>query len=336
MQLDRELRRYLVDEAARAPSAHNAQPARWRLEADGAVTLFEDLDTRLIVGDPEGWDARLSLGTAFEGLAIAAAEADLGLSAPRPVPAEGREVAGRRNLARIAEATLSKGAATDPLAHWVPHRRTYRGRFRRAEAGEVARLRSAIDAAPDLTGIFDTQTIAEIGRLHDHCTWEFLRQPDYHAELHRWMRYSSKDPAWNRDGLSVDCLGISPIEQRFVRLLLSPRGFRWVKRLGLGPAVAAERSQVRSATALVLLHGDAEANPLDHGRRLYRAWLELTAIGFLACPMSSVLECAPGVEYLAAHHPPGTRVIKLLRVGPLKDGERVAASRRLPTTDLLV
>lgn len=335
MRIDRDLRLHLVGEAARSPSAHNAQPARWRIGVDGAVTLFEDLDTRLTVGDPEGWDARLGLGTAIEGLAIAAAEAGLELSAPRHVPAERREVQGRPRLARIVEASLSEGAQPDPLARWVPRRRTHRGRFRRPEPGELDRLREVLDSSPDLTGIFDPDEIAEIGLLHDRCTWELLRQPDYHAELHRWMRYSSAHAAWDRDGLSVDCLGISTVEQRLAGLLLAPAGFRWVERLGLGPAITAEGPKVRSATALVVLHGDADSDPLDHGRRLYRAWLELTAIGLSACPMSSVLECAPGAEHLARHHPPGSKLVKLLRVGPVKRPERVAVSRRLPAADLL-
>src|SRR5207244_2728697 len=47
--LPRDLQLQLVREASRAPSAHNTQPARWRLSPDSAVVLFEEVSRRLPV-----------------------------------------------------------------------------------------------------------------------------------------------------------------------------------------------------------------------------------------------------------------------------------------------
>ncbi len=80
INLDRDLQLKLIAEAGRAPSAHNTQPARWRILPDARVMLFEDTRTRLVIGDPDGRDSRVALGAAFEGLQIALSRRGLGLT----------------------------------------------------------------------------------------------------------------------------------------------------------------------------------------------------------------------------------------------------------------
>src|SRR3954471_6917730 len=99
--LSRETLEGLVHEAARAPSVHNVQPARWRFEPGGDVVLFRALDRTLPVADPTGHDVQASLGAALEGMAIPLPRLVLQLRAPAPeraAQAEGCEPVMRARI----------------------------------------------------------------------------------------------------------------------------------------------------------------------------------------------------------------------------------------------
>ena len=106
-----------------APSVHNVQPARWRIEND-ALLLIEDMSRRLAVGDPTGNDAAISLGAAAEGLRIAASRAEL-------VAIESRSElpAATDALRPVARFRFEPEAAIDPLAEWLDQRASWRGNF---------------------------------------------------------------------------------------------------------------------------------------------------------------------------------------------------------------
>src|SRR5579884_2384630 len=57
--------------ARRAPSAHNAQPWRLHLQADGSYTLCYAYADKLLA-DPDDRDALLGIGAFYETLALAA------------------------------------------------------------------------------------------------------------------------------------------------------------------------------------------------------------------------------------------------------------------------
>jgi nitroreductase len=61
----------ILERACRAPSVHNSQPWRWRVE-EGGVTLLADRTRQLMRIDPEGRDLVLSCGAALHHLRVAA------------------------------------------------------------------------------------------------------------------------------------------------------------------------------------------------------------------------------------------------------------------------
>lgn len=331
----------LVREASRAPSAHNAQPARWRFLADGRVVLFEDLRRRLTVGDPHGRDARISLGAAFEGLSIALSRRGIGLEDPMlaPVHSGGPETGGEPSphLVRLAESRLAPDACEDPLSKQVSKRHTFRGKFRRPEPEKLQRLRSLLADAPDVTFSEGTKQIRSIARVHDRCIASFLKDPTYHAELYRWMRFRPTDPGWDRDGLTVDCLPFSGLERAFAGAVFHPRVFRLLARLGLAGIIGSEAGSSRSAACLAILHRPATEDVFHGGRRLYRLWLEICELGFHLCPMSATADSKKGLEELRRllSTPDDSQVINLLRLG-VAPNEAVPVSRRLPADELLV
>jgi hypothetical protein len=52
-------------------------------------------------------------------------------------------------------------------------------------------------------------------------------------ELRSWLRLSKRDPRYERDALTYECLALSRLEAQALGLLLRPRVYRLVPRLGL-------------------------------------------------------------------------------------------------------
>jgi nitroreductase len=323
--------REALPEAARAPSAHNTQPARWTVDAAGRVVLVEDLLRWLSEADPTKRDHLLSLGAAWEGMDLALGRRGLGLGEPEPVTAR-RE----GTLGVVARARLVKRASSDPLARVVGARRTWRGRFPSAGAGTAEAALRVAASSPGATWIDEPGTVARLAARYDACLVEALGPSPVLRELRSWMRLSRRDVRSARDGLTAPTMqlpaGIAPVAGQ----LLRPKAFSILRALGLARSVVSESTATRSAMGLLVLSRLPEDSLLACGRRLYRAWLGLTASGLAACPMSALLDAPQGLDALADHlSPPFDVPISVLRVGPAPSGT-IPESPRLPPEALLV
>jgi nitroreductase len=322
--------RALVEEASRAPSVHNVQPARWRFAGD-SVVLFRAIDRVLPVADPSGHDLGASLGAAFEGMSIALSRR--GLVARDATDAAGFDAPGCAPVVRasIGQATDGK---PDRLAPWVFERRAYRGRFEPTTPEDARAL--ATLAREDVV-LIPHERLTTLAARHDAATWAFESRPEYHRELWRWLRLSRRHPSYGRDGLNADCLALSGLERRAASLLLKPAVFGRLAAIGIARHLISEAPQVRSAaTALLFTPRHADA-PFDVGRRFYRLWLEVTALGFHLVPMSASADHQSTRDLLAAEHglSPDRRIANVLRVGRVRPGS-AARSARLPVDELLV
>jgi len=323
--------RTVVAAAARAPSAHNTQPARWRLAGD-RVELHEDPARWLSAGDPTGRDHALSLGAAWEGLALALAETGLTLDDPT-LEAPGRTA----GLRLAAHGTLGRGANPDPLAARVRSRRSYRGKFHAPTAVERAALGGIVAARGDVVVVQSDDALRELASLYDGAALACLREPAFARELYRWMRFSARDAAWHRDGLTTECLGLGALEAWGARVALRPGALAVARALRLDGLLVSEAAKVRSATAVALCHHAVGAPAFHAGRAFYRFWLELERGGFAAVPMSALIDSPPHREALGRRHPvpAGREVVAVLRIGP-KPAEPAPESARLPVEELLV
>lgn len=324
----RETLEALVQEAARAPSVHNVQPARWRFEPGGDVVLFRALDRALPVADPTGHDVQASLGAAFEGMTIALSR--IGLTLERPVLEHAAEA---ERCEPVVRARIARGAPRDPLAAFVEARRTWRGQFTQRGAREVNAARMV--EADDVHVLDDVLDIRTSARSHDHATWQFESRREYHAELWSWLRLSPRDPRWGRDGLNAECLNLSAPARLAAQLLLRPAVFSLLGHLRVARHLVSEAAAVRSSIALVLFVPRRTELSFDVGRRFYRVWLELTAAGLHGAPMSASAD-DPGTRaryepFIAADR----RLANILRVGHVASA-RVPVSARLPVRELLV
>jgi nitroreductase len=318
----------LVAIASRAPSAHNTQPARWRFAPDGTVYVFEDLSRRLHVGDPEGRDSLVAIGAGLEALHLALSQTS------RAITRVDRLDNATSMLREVAIATLGPGAP-DSLFEYVDVRRSYRGVFADS-AKQVGALMDAMRDAEDVRILTARDDIDHVATLIDSCSLEFMRDRRYQEELWQWMRLTSSDTGWNRDGLSADCLALSTVERTAARVLMRPSVFSVLNRFGVAGALVSESSQVHSAGAVVLLHRPMNEDPVVTGRRFLRLWLEITRAGLSACPMSAITDSPRGSDEIRRRHsiPDDRRIINAFRVGV--PSTPAAKSARLPAEELLV
>jgi nitroreductase len=319
----------LVALASRAPSVHNVQPARWRFHED-RVTLFRALDRVLPVADPSGHDVEVSLGAAFEGMRLAMSQHNIAMN--------GVEAATDENApgcAGVVRAGIRSDGSEDPLAQHVTHRRSFRHKFARVSERD-SELIGQVEA-DDALIVRDPSSIRRVAAWHEAATWKFESNPEYHEELWSWLRLSRSDSRWNRDGLNADCLALSRPERIAARRLLAPLTFTQLSRLGVARRLVSEASQVRSAAALVVFAPLHQQSAFEAGRRFYRLWLELTALGYSAVPMSASADDAETNASITdlVGLPGDRRIANVFRVG--RTGSSSAAlSPRIPAHELLV
>lgn len=325
--------RQLVAGAARAPSAHNVQPARWCFTRTGHIRLVEDRARLLPVADPAGADHRLGLGAACEAMSIAASRLGYELSEPE---LEGSVSDNGGRFRTVAEIGLSGRRNVDPDARLIHVRSTFRGVFKPLNDGLMFRLRAIADACADLHLVIDRHRLDDLSHLHDECSMEFLRRPEFVSELYGWLRFNHQHPDWNRDGLNGDALRLLPMERHGASVLMRPKVFRVADACGLAGRVMSEERVSRSASAMLVMSAAAKKDRFEIGRRFYRSWLAVTGLGLGACPMSALVDHPRGNQALArlVGLREGRVLVNVFRIGlaPL----RVTPTPRLPVEELII
>jgi nitroreductase len=274
--------RRLVDELVRAavaaPSMHNTQPWRFRIQdAGGTIELHADPARMLPVGDPDGRAAHIACGAALLNLRVAAAAAGLRPDIRlRPDPGQPLLLAeirlGERHHPTRWERELH-------AAIW--RRQTNREPFSnrpvppgiRAELAEAASLEGATLA------FLDREESERVLRLAAEAERDLLANPAYRAEIARWAG-GYRD----RDGIPGSALGPrspggrDPVRDFIPERRREPFRYAWFEEY---PQLA------------VLSAGPGgPAAWLASGQALQRVWLTATCRGISACPLTQPLETA--------------------------------------------
>lgn len=323
-----ELIRSYIADAALAPSVHNVQPARWRVEPDGA-TLFEDGRRRLAVADPTGHDAGISLGAAAEGFRLAAARNGMTTVIERIRKGEPAD-----HLRPVARLNLVAGAKPDPLADLVAIRQSWRAAF--CPPTEADRRDTADLNGDDAAVITEPETLAQIAGRLDAASWRFMANREFRSELSSWMRLSRRDANWARDGLNADALAMGSTEAHGARFVLGP-AFGALARIGLARPLLSEAGRMRRDTAVVLFSRPADEPPFDSGAAFYRLWLAIEAAGFGASVLAALADDIETADWARgiAGLPQGRRLVSAFRIGRRPVGPRIPRAR-LPLEELLV
>jgi nitroreductase len=266
----------LLRAAVAAPSLHNTQPWRFRVQESGAVIeLTLDSARVLPVADPDGRAAHIACGAALLNLRIAAATAGwqphirLLPDPGRPMLMAGVQLAGPHRTTgwerELYAAIFRRQTNREPFSnHPVPpHVRT--------ELADAAGMENATLQMPSQ---------AEAGRLLQlaaDAERYLLADPAYRVELARWAG-GERD----RDGIPDRALGPKPGAGHSPVREFSPQPHPGTVR----HAWFEEHPQL----AVLSVSGDGPRDWLIAGQALQRVWLTATCRGISVCPLTQPLE----------------------------------------------
>ncbi|OBG39437.1 NAD(P)H nitroreductase [Mycobacterium alsense] len=297
--------------ASRAPSVHNTQPWRWRVDA-ASLHLYADPHRQLPNTDPDGRDLMLSCGTALHHCVVAFAAVGWRSKVTRlPNPAD------PDHLAAIELSPHPADGVDIALAAAIPRRRTDRRHYSSwaVPVGDIA-LMAARAARMGVT----LCQVDDLDKLHDIVAESIgqHRNYEYLAELTEWSgRYASVAGVPAHSTPAPDPTAKIP------------------GRLFAGPALPmAPASSPVDDNAVVLALGtraDDRLARLRAGEATSVVLLTATSAGLACCPVTEPLEVAATRESVRAEiFGGGDHPQMLLRVGwaPINADPLPATPRR--------
>ncbi|WP_299814353.1 hypothetical protein [uncultured Roseibium sp.] len=322
----------LVARANLAPSVHNTQPTRWKLEDDGSISLWLDHNRCLAVGDPEGRDTRLSFGAALEGTRLALSEFGLGIRSRELLPRG--DSAG---IAQLAKVEVVETGQIDRHANIVGQRHTWRGGF--TEATDISKRQISQVAADrdDILVIGSKPEIAALSEMNDEASLMFFSNTPYREELLFWMRLSRNHDQWAVDGLNAEAMAMSRLEAFGAGIVLRTPVFKILKALHLASGLVSEKKRSMTSSAILLFHRPYDEDPLDNGVAFYGLLLALASVGLSAWPMSVLADHPDWRAELCSRFgvADDRRLVNVLRVGPTPSGAELERAR-IPAKDLIL
>ena len=269
-----------VERALRAPSVHNTQPWRWRVD-DGAVRLYADRTRHLVATDPDRRDLVLSCGAALHHLLVALSARGLEAQVDRLPDPEDSEL--------LATVTLRSGAGlpADPtLQRAIERRRTDRRRMSdRAVPSEHLRLldehalRAGAVLVPATSPAMRQRLSAALADAASRQHWT----PGYPTELELWTRRyaGARDgvPAGNIARPLLGAVGRSPLRQ-------FPRGSLDQPPREEGCEAGGDASEL----LVISTRGDGTAAQLCAGEATSAVLLAATTLGLASTPLSQAIE----------------------------------------------
>jgi hypothetical protein len=282
------LYRHLVRCASLAPSSHNTQPWRFRVE-DESISILPDFSRRCPVVDPSDHHLFVSLGCALENLLLTA-EANGLWGHPSFDLSQGE------GAIRIDLDSAPKSAS--PLVSAIASRQCTRAEYNGLPVPN-AELKALERAATGTSGgvmlLTDPAELEWVAQYVAQGNEDQLEDRAFVSELERWMRFNAAEAKRTGDGLFVEAFGERT----------SPR---WLGRLVMRAILNPERQNARdtkhvlssSGVAVFFSSGDDIADWVDVGRRYERFALQATALGIRSAFINQPVEVAPLRSQLAS------------------------------------
>lgn len=251
----------LLATAVRAPSSHNTQPWRFRIES-GGVSIHADRQRRLPVNDPDDRELHISCGCALMNLRVAAAASGQGYRLETFPDGDGSSC-----LARLVWQDDAPDADEAGLAGATERRRTCRQRFAPSAVSRdvIDALWAMAEAEGARMDVVEPgerrRAVARLIEEGDAIQW---RNPRWRRELAAWIRSKGRG-----DGLATPAL-VVPFARAAVRAL------------NMGGRVGAhDRQLAEDAPCLLVLStdGDERGDWLRAGQALERVLLAACELG---------------------------------------------------------
>lgn len=305
----------LVRAAILAASPHNTQPWRFRVSPKFVEIYLET--KRSVRGlDPYLREAYIGLGCALENLTLAAAANGY---AARVTLTEGSLKGGQSEpeLRMVARVDLTAGPRqASELYLAIPNRHTNRSPYdpnRSLPSAFSEELISSSGLSKDVRLMLFTEMAQrrELVRISAAANIELYSDAAVESGSEEWIRWRSADVRKFKDGLTIDCFGLSPLATAIARL--APVAM--LKRAAAPEHRSAlYANQMLSANLIGLItvrdRMDQRQNLLA-GQLWQRAHLLATARGVGARPCNEAIEMIDHEQFLGS---PAERQVQLGKV----------------------
>lgn len=260
----------LVRYAVMAPSSHNSQPWRFRIQGD-RIELSADRDRRLPIADPEDRELHISLGCALENLLIAIERNGFGHEVEYRIDDEGETVTAVVHLSDVGEPAPFRPRE---LFDAIEHRRTSHGIYqeRPVDAVALASLQACrIDDDMELHLVTDRSVLDEVESMVATADAVQFANPAFRDELAHWVGEGAFGASW----------------------FIAKMGQLAIAHLNLGGRFArrdAERFSSAPVFGLIVARQDDHRTHMRVGQMFERIYLTATARGLGLQPMSQLAE----------------------------------------------
>lgn len=262
------LRQELVRYATLAPSSHNTQCWKFRIEGD-AITILPDLARRTPAVDPDDHHLYVSLGCAAENLVQAALENGLRADVRFDLASAGGGA--------VKIALEPTKAVTSPLYLAIPERQCTRAEYdgKPLSADELRLLQLAGMGVGVRVMLFTEKAALEsvLAYVVEGNTAQ-MKDPAFVEELKSWIRFGSSEALKTGDGLYSATSG-NPSVPRWIG---SPLFGMFFKPKSENDKYA---KQLRSSAGVAVFVSEAsdQAHWIEAGRCYERFALQATALG---------------------------------------------------------
>jgi len=306
-----------VESAGRAPSLHNSQPWRFRLQG-GAMEVLADPDRRLPVADPSGWAVRLACGAAVFNARVALAASETPVEVRLwPDPSE------PHLLARLCPLPARRPTPADLALHDAIRRR-HSNRRPFAEVPVPAQSRARLIEAARAEGawldlLVGAGPLSAVGEIVHAADRVLNRNPDYRTEIAAWTRRD----AGAGDGLPVSAGGPTP----------EPHDLLAMRDFGGGPRAPGRDYETDPLVAILGTVGDTPIDQIVAGQALQRVLLTCTDAGLGSSLLSQPIEVPSARERIRTALGRSGSPQMVIRIGY---GDPAPATPRRPVLETVV
>ena len=264
-----------VDIAGHAPSIHNSQPWRWRLEGS-VLDLYTEHGRRLPVSDPDGRLATLSCGAALHHVRTALAAEGWSVQVDRLPDPDNPDHLARLTITGTVPVTAAALREVQTIRMRRTDRRPVGGTP--VDAEQLRALTATAEAEGARLHVLDRDGVLELAAAASFAQRAEAADESWQAELAYWIGGTRPSGA----GVPDAAIPASPTQTT-----VPTRDFGHAGTMPVG----AEHDK---AATFAILYGD-EDTPLGWlraGEALSATWLAATALGISLLPMSATLEVA--------------------------------------------
>jgi hypothetical protein len=288
-----------------APNPHNSQAWKLRNTSDLQTVLYVDKARLLPVTDPPARQIHIGCGCFIETLSAGAST--MGFETAVETFPEGTYGLSEVGMKPVARITLTPAAETQPdeLSYYVYARQTNR---RPSPGGAPVSDQQFADIAKcvresdmQVIGINDRARMEPLLAIFDRAMTIEVQTRHLWEETRVWTRFSERERAEKRDGLSLPQAGVVgrtlPLQEWYLK-----HGDirRWNSKPALNASLKVFRAGLASTQGLLLLKTatNTQQDWIKAGRAYARASLAAARLGLQMHPFSQVLQEYPEMSDL--------------------------------------